>query len=610
MARSKRWTIPFVSLNGTSCHVDIYCEGTYSTTTLTGAPNPIEWQENDDDSLLKVVRTKTGYIRVVEENFGDLIDLYPDTDIDHYIEFYYGSDLYFTGYMQAQQFDSDWAPGPRVIDFPIQSPLAVAQGLHFTAPANAGFTNIGTLLKEACNTLNAGITHVIFPDGIEINNVDFDVLWRMSTLVCCPFNEDFSMAYGSSEPLYQPLTIYEFIEGLCNCLGLMAHDVAGYLVFSRFDYMDTYYDYLVSNLDTLQPETGGMPSLPGDRTFDYSSVSILGTNNHSREIRPLKKLVINYDGDFFEDEGVAFNHARLYNPVGTNADFATLYPVGDEVDSDYMIYTFPTGSGDGVWMGAYTEEMRECFIVSAMSGWSDGTKILRIRYLVPPKNGGFTVRIPISQGADLDEGGTISVGIIVKNGTNYYDASDGQHVWGSSEVVNVVTRMDSHNDLVLNVDRAVPIANLPLDIILTYQTDHAVVGRYMIEDVKVIQGDTPSSTYGQNADEKKRKVLQSDNGSNVEDSISMLFNAAVKNKTMVLPVDANGYRDGQMPCQYAYMFQAQHRVSVQTFIAQSPTLYTRLATFFVSGWHWRITAISFDPWNDTMQVTFHHSSLI
>lgn len=598
MARYLGWTIPFVSLNGTSCRIDIYDEDYHSSaTTLQGADNPIEWNEDDDDDLLSVVRTKTGYIRVIEENYGDLNALYPKTDTEKYVKFYYGSTLYFTGYMQAQAFDAEWPVQPRVVSFPIQSPLAVAKGLHFDQPSSVGFVSIGNLLYQACNKLNADISDVIFPDAIYINSVAFDMTWRMSTLVCCPFNPDFSRAYGSTDDLYEPITIYDFIEGLCHCLGLMVHDSPKYLVFCRFDYLSTYYDWYVSTLADLSPY--GQPSWRGGSpATDYSSAPILGNNNRESEIRPISKLELDYEGDFFEQEGAAFEHTVLYDPVGSNSNYATLEPVGVEIETDYPVYH----SGRGVWVGAWGEQMRECFIVYPMTSWTQNTEILTIRFLVPPKNGGFRVILPIKQGTDLDEGGTCELGLVIKNGGYYYNGDENYHDWYTSYKVNVVSRLDSTVDLKLAVDKAVPVANQPLEVIIVHRT--VTTGNFLIEDVKVDAGDTPSATYGQAADAKKKLILKDNNGSDKEAAISLLFNTAVKNKAMVLPASANGYRDGGVPADYSYMFQGQRKITVDTFIASNPTLYTRLVNFYEVSMNWRITSIGFKPWDDVMRISF------
>jgi hypothetical protein len=428
------------------------------------------------------------------------------------------------------------------------------------------------------------------------------VTWRMSSLVCCPFNPDFSRAYNSDDNLYEPLTVYDFIEGLCNCLGLMVYDMPGYLIFRRIDYSGWYKSWVVSTLDGISPS--GSRYGYGGSTIDHNSAPILSNNNKEVEVRPLKKLEIDYEGDFFEQQGAAFEHSRLYNPVGQNSNFATLEPVGVEVESNYLLTNM---SGYGVWMGGYGEQMRACFIVFPSSSMVN-REILTLRYLVPPKNGGFRVTVPIKQGANFDEGGTISLGLIIKNSNYYYVAAENYHNWYTlsqlqpDQEINVVSRTDSTNDLKLSIDKAVPIANRPLEVILVQQS--VASGDYLIEDVKVDAGPTPSETFAQNADTKKKLVLKPsvDNGSNKEASISLLFNVAIKNKSMLLPADANGYRDGGVPATYDYMFDAQRILTADTFIAKDPSLYLGLVSFH--GETWRIRSISFMPWDDQMRISF------
>lgn len=629
MARAIKYRLQFKSKDGTGCLVNIWVEGASSSavtsktgadvpfavesgvTALTGAEHPIEWEEDNDDSLLSVVRTKTGYLRVVEESYGDLRSMYPTTDTSHFVEFYYGSTRYFTGFMQAQAFDAEWAPGPRVIDFPIQSPLAVAKGLRFTAPTNPGFTNIGTLLYQACSLMNANISHIIIPDGISINSTSFTPLWRMSTLICCPFNDEFDRSANGSNSLYAPLTLYDFIEGLCNCLGLMVHDMPNYLVFSRYDYTGTYYNYDVSTLADLTPS--GTPSQRGNYEKDYSSTPILGDDNREDEIEPVSKLELNYEGDFFESEGINYDHTRINSGYGSGSSSCQLAPVGYEVESSLLTTGVPNASNPGVSMGAWGggKNIEECFLI--YGNWSSTTKVLKYRFLIPPKNGGFTVTISVKQGTDLDEpgGGAISFGVIVKNSSNYYNAADGAHSWGSSEVINTVRRLEGTFDLKVQVDSACPSANQPLEIIIT-AGEMGSAGLIHLENINVSQGDAPGAKYYLNAlnDGMRRKTLKVDNGSKVEAAISLLFNTAIKNKSMLLPAGANAYRDGAMPCTYDYMFQAQRRVVIDTFISHTPVMYTQLALFQVSGWHWRVTSVGFDPWNDKMRVALVYSPTI
>lgn len=630
MARAIKYRLQFKSLNGTGCLVNIWVEGASSSadtsktganvpfdvesgvTALTGADNPIEWEEDNDESLLSVVRTKTGYIRVVESSYGALSNLYPTTDTSHYVEFYYGSALYFTGFMQAQAFDAAWAPGPRVIDFPIQSPLAVAKGLHFSAPTNPGFVNIANLLYQTRTLLNANISHIIFPTGISINNTNFTVQWCISTLVCCPFNDEFDRSASASNSLYAPLTVYEFLEGLCNCLGLIVHDMPNYLVFSRFDYNGNYYNYDASSLN-ISPT--GNPSTSGSFENDLSSANILSSDNMEDEITPLSKIELNYEGDFFESEGIEYDHMRANAPVGEGSTSCQLVPVGYEVESNYLITGIPSSSNPGVSVGAWGggNNIKESFLICAGS-WPSTAKILKYRFLIPPKNGGFTVTMPVTQGTDLDEptGGTVSFGVIIKNGSNYYNADDNVRAWGTTEVVNTVWRFDETRALKIEVIRGCPDANSYLEIIIVKGSELVSAGLVHLENITVSQGQTPGFNYYQTAinEGKRKKVLKVDNGSKEEASISLLFNTAIKNKAMVIPSNADAYWDGQLACSYSYLFQAQRRVTIDTFISHLPTIYTNRILFRNSGWHWRVISIGFCPWDDRMRVALVYSPTI
>ena len=142
MARQIKWRLQFKSQNGTGCLVNIYEEGytgssadTTKTganvpfavesgvTALNGASDPFEYNEGDSEDLLNdIIRYRTGYIRVVEDNFGDLDEIFPSINTDRYVEFYYGDTLDFVGYIQAQAFDNEWAPGPRIVELPVIGP--------------------------------------------------------------------------------------------------------------------------------------------------------------------------------------------------------------------------------------------------------------------------------------------------------------------------------------------------------------------------------------------------------------------------------------------------------------------------------------------------------
>ena len=88
---AKKYTIPFKSLTGNACSIDIYDDAYTGTavTTLTGAPHPITFDEDDDDDLLTVVRSKTGYLNLIETTAGELDGVYPTTNTSRQVKAYY-----------------------------------------------------------------------------------------------------------------------------------------------------------------------------------------------------------------------------------------------------------------------------------------------------------------------------------------------------------------------------------------------------------------------------------------------------------------------------------------------------------------------------------------
>ena len=97
MAKNKRWTIPFMSLNGISCRIDIYQDG-YSGNDVTeispnnpntpgyAAPDPIVLEEDDDEDLLIVARYSTGYINLIEKEYGAMDAIFPKTNTERMVE--------------------------------------------------------------------------------------------------------------------------------------------------------------------------------------------------------------------------------------------------------------------------------------------------------------------------------------------------------------------------------------------------------------------------------------------------------------------------------------------------------------------------------------------
>ena len=68
--RKLHWRVPFTSLNGAECRVEIYDEGCVGgVTDLVGGERPFTYEESGGTGWLDFVRYKTGYINIVRSNF-------------------------------------------------------------------------------------------------------------------------------------------------------------------------------------------------------------------------------------------------------------------------------------------------------------------------------------------------------------------------------------------------------------------------------------------------------------------------------------------------------------------------------------------------------------
>lgn len=360
MARAIKYRLQFKSLNGTGCLVNVYVEGATSSadetktganvpfsvetgvTELIGTADPFTFEEDDSDSLLDFIRTKTGYINVVEQNVGDLDALMPTNKTSHFVEAYYGSQKVFVGYLQPQTFDNDWAAGPMERSFPFTSPLGLLDDFKFTPPSSPSLVTMGSLMTEIVNGLNAGYTHVISPkpynsygDGIS-NYFPWD--GKIFSLSMCPYNVDFGPLSQAAD-LYSPKTYMEFVEGICKCFGWLVHDDGTKIVFQDVGQGRTTVarQYTIANLtafasyDSLSKSSASTWHLYMEDFNDDSALSL---------VRPLSKLTLRYDDiDEYLYDGMPTERCTISNAI---SDIETL-DIADDKLLRYVKMTPATG---------------------------------------------------------------------------------------------------------------------------------------------------------------------------------------------------------------------------------------------------------------------------
>lgn len=299
MAQQLRWQIQFMSLNGTSCHVDIYKESseTLEVIQLTGSSNPFYYDEDNGKDLLQRIRYRTGYIQVIEHSYHELEELIPESDASRYIEFYYGDRLDFVGYIQTQEQSSNWADFPRVWKLPVMSPLGLLGGItfgesQFSAAAIKNINNpLSYVLYVMCQMTGVTYDRIYFPNsnGIRLNGY---VNWNLFA----PRNEDFwegTLPVAMSNPRYNYMTWNQILESLCDIYDWVCHDIPGGLIFTNFGYTGEYMEMQVHN-GSYGNE--GTSAFVGSTEYPfYNLFSLASDRGKEMLIQPIRKVTENFN---------------------------------------------------------------------------------------------------------------------------------------------------------------------------------------------------------------------------------------------------------------------------------------------------------------------------
>ena len=615
MARSIKWNIPFKSLNGTSCNIYIYVEG-YSGSIIELSPNnvnapgyaaanPIDWQESDDESLLKVYRYKTGYIRLVEKTNGSLSELYPATNTDYYIQFYYGSTLMFTGYIQAQSFENDFVAAPREISLPIISPLGVGEGIRMQTVTPGNYT-IGALLKTCIDQLNGGYTQVLFPD---ISPAFAGVI---KSVVPIPFNDEFDYLDSTSADVYAPSYISEYIEAICNAYGWMVHDEPDKIVFSKFDHTGAYVRIWLADLPSSYPisevESGStVMSFP---TF-YGLSSDESTEG---TILPKKEITLDFGGSPFKKDQYPFKRLSFIRKDATYYGVTAVWmqPVGPELqdtDASTTVTAFDGLQDHGAYACAIGRPSHLTKMVLVYQPeQSDGVYLFKARLYNIPKsiNGSVTFKIDGKVSPDLYfEDGNISAIIrcSIRAGSKYlsYDPSAmGLNEWVDNEVKNPVWINDQNNPPLLPIDvYTLPACEYVEFCFYSYPRtglDYKFIG---ITDISISVPEDDSNEFDISQTDKKH--LRANNGSNETDTVSMKFTQQRNFVNLI------GSAVSAAQTNYSYMFVSQNILKLKCKkLTNYNYPYFAKWTYNIAGWYFRIVSISFDPWNDEYNIILYH----
>ena len=686
MARKIKWRLQFKSLNGTGCLVNIYEEG-YSSqadttktgadvpfavetgvTELIGAAVPFEYQEDDSNNLLEVIRIKTAYLRVIETSNGDLNELFPTSILHHFVEAFYGTERVYTGYMQCQEFDNAWVANPRELEFACVSPLGLLEAFNFAVPNDHGLVTLGTLMQEVMIGLNPSATdatvsdyqHVIYPTKNTQTAGDNNEYtpWnnKINSTVIIPFNSDFRhydyTPQGAAKDLWKPQSYHFFVEGLCRCFGWIAHDTPDGIVFTKYDNTETVYKISISGLTTLSGAVWLQQLTTGFETY-YENVD---DNADLTTVTPVKQITLQLEGASIEKKELTTKHTIARDNMLGSIGFRSieLQQVGPDVTASNLGKasismpggeltnkgTFPLAYGK-IQQGDLSVSLDNAWVIGYDYGWPDGTNLITSKFFGnPPRSSdGFCLlKLRMERGDSLrnmqasgyDD---ISLNLVVKVDNLYYD------VWNNvqpsaSVIYNNITIDGGTGKVRPNKELDRPEIGYPNDIgdvdgiifSIGYKVAGVVeIGLYKsgstnLSDGEILRiaelslndpGHFDEDFY--NYYDSRDEVIVSNTSTGTElCDINVPFNNYSSYRGENSFCGPDDFVDGEPPS-YPYMFRPLHvlteRVKRTTTIIDFNE-YAAKWTYWIFGWRWRMIAKNFNMRDDEFTVTLARSSTI
>lgn len=639
MANLPKWTIPFVSLGGISCRADIYDttgeDYTGQPTVLIGQPQPVTFDEDTDDDLLLTVRTRTGYLNIIETaaQSTDIEALKPTTNVSRKVKVWYGQELIFVGFMQAQSFENQWALPPRQMSFPIQSPLALMGDISMPAYSPSGDTNHqGPRMVKLCELLDDIITALNGLGG-EFTKVIWPVMSmyltrEISSLVVSPFNSDHDQTTISPE-LYKPQTCQYVMEGLCNCFGWMVHEAFSgsdaVLVFTKFDHK-LYYN--IANVSDIRTYTN-VTTEPTAGTTQFDSANYFSpADNDGKEsiLMPYEKICLNYDGDVVKQSKFNFDHLSYLSDIsGGNQYIAFLVsdtpelvgysPSGHLLRDNYFDgYNNLSISGVNPSICGTSLSAEEGLLYTKdKDDTTCSDKLLfTMRFYDRPTASAFNIKFKCVWGKNLRELANEvmthpCVGIKIRVGDKYYH---GQGVWNTTPSNlydwHLSTGYEFYwEDGLYNVPVGMPIEVMVYDTITSHPIDTNNYGRYLLmSDFRLETRDAVFSEQKRTIPEADEIKISNGYGQGVGD-IYLAFSAYRENSNTlnaaILP-RASWFTD------YHYMLYSRECITLKcrrTTNLQLYRLYIGMLSF--AGKLWRIVSLCQNPHDDETEIIIQRS---
>ena len=273
--RNVHWIVRFRSLGNTAYRVDIFEEDYEGEpVVLLGGAQPFVTQEDNDSDLFLPVRTSSGYLNIIVEDYALVDSIVANDTHDRYVELIDESanKCVWNGYLSPVEYSGEWNRPPFEISLPLLSPIAAASETTYQ-PLNRCCTISEVLQHIFEDYLWVSPKNILFPvfTENEVDAVPFlkaklcDSLWRQNT--------DKETLPDVGDEVLVPMktessTVKDVLEAICKCFGVILRETPNTYIFSASDYTSKYYNVSYSNIhegvfEITELTDADMPELAG-----------------------------------------------------------------------------------------------------------------------------------------------------------------------------------------------------------------------------------------------------------------------------------------------------------------------------------------------------------
>lgn len=620
----KRYTLTYRDRlnNQHVAYIDID-SGSGSVTIANGAVSPLVIEEDYNDDMLSPIRTKTGYLKIVEPNFGDYDDIFPTSPKSHVIRTEDG----FCGYLQPQAFSNGWEPGPRVLKIPVSSPMNLMDNIKSSVVGYNIQYRVLDMLLDALYKLD--YDKIVLPRGL--GNGDSFIFSFVSSLTVCPFREEDDYQYPTTGTLYAPKMVREVLEAICTRFGLILHDhclgtaaiTSGMLVITKNDYDGPYQLWTQDDLD--QENIPSNLAVTGNTLRYFSgSFEIAGDNNEDSIIQPYSKITFNNEGEQADDVQYhpEWSHYTGQNLFGNYHYHCMLQVVGNWLVSQKLTTTAISNAVAlcGIYKASEQQEKdaKEYILASMPSGTAQDYEMFRIRMIgAPPRVYSVSgiVKVAYSYNNDyiFPMANMGNFGLAVKYGDYYWDwdneESDPGWKRSPSKKIAYITPSETDGTFTTPMSMDQPDDNIDADY---YEIIFYFDPANDLYNYTKIFGDITLQTYGTKSTRKyvvanpnKPIVVEGNSGSMSDAEVDLLFSRNWNSNYLTLK---GGYFDS-VNSEYLLYPQKIRKVTV---VRNGVFDYTNYLCkwSFGDAYTWRLIAVSDDIANCERTLTFMGSTHI